>query len=144
MDDNYVLLVEDNDAEVLLTRLAFKQAKVSNNVVVASDGQQALDFLFSHGSYANRNKEDKPGVVLLDLKLPLVGGIEVLREIKADKNTADIPVAILTSSSQIADRSEAYRLGANDYFQKPMDFTKFVELIKQIKARYLDTQVALK
>ena len=138
MTDNYVLLVEDNPDEVLLNQRAFKRSQVSNKLVVVTDGRQALDFLFRRDGHANRDAGDKPVLILLDLNLPLVSGLNVLEEVRANPDTSRIPVIVLTSSSEERDRSESYRLGANDYICKPTGLFAFVEIIKQIKLKWLD------
>ena len=125
-----VLLVEDNDDDRDLAVLAFKQAKVSGDLVAVADGEQALEFLLSEGGVAPGNRELK--LVLLDLKLPRVDGFEVLRRVRADSRTRYLPVVILTSSLEQADLIECYRLGANSYLRKPVNFLDFVELAERI------------
>jgi two-component system, response regulator len=136
-DCGYILLVEDNPDEVLLTQRAFKKGEVANPLKVVTDGRQALDFLFSQSSYANKDTNDKPTLILLDLKLPLVNGLDVLKEIKCNTNTSSIPVVVLTSSNEERDRAESYRLGADDYICKPTRLMEFVEIVKSIKLRWL-------
>ena len=138
MNDKFVLLVEDNPDDVTLTEMAFKRGKVANKLEIAHDGREALDFLFGKCQYNDKDPDDKLALVLLDLKLPLVSGLDVLKEIRADKNTASIPVIILTSSMDDFDQAESYRLGANDYLRKPTGFLQFVDLIQQIKTKWLD------
>ncbi len=133
----YVLLVEDNPDEAFLTQKAFKKGEVANPLKLVSDGNQALDFLFSQGSYIDRDIKDKPVLILLDLKLPLISGLDVLKAIKADPNTSLIPIIVLTSSTEDEDRAESCRLGANDYINKPTGLTEFVEIIKNIKQKWL-------
>jgi two-component system, response regulator len=137
MNDKYVLLVEDNPDDVVLTELAFKRGRITNKLVVAVDGQEALDFLFCQDKYADRNPAENPGLILLDLKLPYVSGLDVLKKIRADKNTSLIPVVILTSSIEDKDRTESFRLGANDFILKPTGLSLFVEAIQQISAKWL-------
>jgi two-component system response regulator len=139
MPDTYVLLVEDNPDDVALTELAFKKANVIEKLVVASNGQKALDFLFSQDGFRGRDISQKPSLILLDLKLPLVSGLDVLKEVKANEDTNEITVVVLTSSAEDKDRSESYRLGANDYISKPTGFNEFIEIVKQIKAKWLDS-----
>jgi two-component system, response regulator len=133
----YVLLVEDNPDEAFLTQKAFKKGEVTNSLKVVSDGSQALDFLFSEGAYAEKDINDKPVIILLDLKLPLISGLDVLKATKANPNTALIPVVVMTSSTEEKDRAESYRLGASDFINKPTGLTEFVEIIKNIKQKWL-------
>lgn len=137
MTDKYVLLVEDNPNEVFLTQEAFKRGEVSNRLAVVNDGQKALDFLFSRDDHVNRDDIDKPALILLDLNLPLVSGLDVLREVRANPDTSCIPVIVLTSSTEDRDKAESYRLGANDYICKPTGLFAFVEIIKQLKIKWL-------
>ena len=134
----YVLLVEDNPDEVFITQRAFRKGEVANPLTVVTNGRQALDFLFSQGSYADRDKNDKPAVILLDLKLPLVSGLDVLKELKSNPNTNPIPILVLTSSTEERDQTESYRLGANDFICKPTSLLEFIEIVRKIKARWLD------
>ncbi len=124
-----ILLVEDNVNDVTLTLRAFKKNNLANKVFAVSDGEEALEFLFSTGRYADRNIKVTPKIVLLDLKLPKVNGIEVLRKIKADERTRAIPVVVLTSSQETSDLRECYKLGVNSYIQKPVDFDQFVKVL---------------
>ena len=124
-----ILLVEDNVNDVTLTLRAFKKNNLANKVFAVSDGEEALEFLFSTGRYADRNIKVTPKIVLLDLKLPTVNGIEVLRKIKADERTRAIPVVVLTSSQETSDLRECYKLGVNSYIQKPVDFDQFVKVL---------------
>jgi CheY-like chemotaxis protein len=127
-----ILLVEDNPADVELTLRALKKHNLANQVKVVSDGAQALDYLFGSGAYAGKNNQPPPKVVFLDLKLPKVDGREVLRRIKADAKTRVIPVVVLTSSQEERDIAESYKLGANSYVVKPLDFNKFVEAVSEL------------
>ena len=127
-----ILLVEDNDDDAELTIMAFKAARISNPVVRVEDGVDALDYLFARGEYASRNVEELPAVVLLDLKLPRVGGLEVLHAIRKDPRTKHLPVVILTSSTEDRDRIEAYDHRANSYVQKPVDYDAFVVAARQL------------
>jgi len=132
-----ILLVEDNPDDVKLTLRAFKQHNLDNDVVVASDGVEALDYLFATGRFAGRDISQRPAVVLLDLKLPKLGGLEVLGRIRKDERTALQPVVILTSSSEERDLVESYRLGANSYVCKPVDFEQFIEAARQLGLYWL-------
>jgi two-component system response regulator len=122
-----VLLVEDNPTDEKLTLRAFKKANISNEIVVVRDGAEALDYLFATGQYAGRDVEALPAVTLLDLKLPRVDGLEVLRRVRADPRTKVLPVVILTSSKEEEDVARGYALGANAYVRKPVDFGEFVQ-----------------
>jgi two-component system, response regulator len=137
--DKNVLLVEDNPDDVILTEFAFKKANIPNRLEVASDGRQALDYLFCRDGFRDRGPDDKPGLILLDLKLPVVSGLDVLKEIKANKDTAQMPVIVLTSSSEENDQIESWRLGASDFIRKPTGLSEFIEIVKQIKAKWLDS-----
>jgi two-component system, response regulator len=124
------LLVEDNESDVELTLHALRREGLINQIQISRDGEEALDFLFCNGAYADRCFESQPKLVLLDLKLPKVDGMEVLRRLKSDPRTRTIPVVILTSSKEERDVVESYSLGANSYIQKPMDFEQFRETVK--------------
>ncbi len=139
MDKNAieVLLVEDNPTDAELTLRALRGKGLRNNFVVARDGQEALDFLFAQGAYADRNMGKSPKLVLLDLRLPKVDGIEVLRKIKSDERTKMIPVVVLTSSRQEPDIEKCYQLGANSYIVKPVDFDKLVESVSTLGVYWL-------
>lgn len=137
MKEGVVLLVEDNEDDVALTLRAFKKSHLSNPVVVASDGAEAVDYLFGTGKYAGREVEDLPAVVLLDLKLPKIGGLEVLERIRADPRTSLLPVVILTSSREESDVVNGYRLRANSYIRKPVDFVQFADAVKQLGLYWL-------
>jgi two-component system response regulator len=122
-----ILLVEDNPDDEALTLHALKKYKVTNNVHVVRDGAEALEFIFCTGRYADRQISDRPKVVLLDIKLPLVDGLEVLKRIKSDQRTKTLPVVMLTSSREERDLVESYRLGVNSYIVKPVNFEQFTE-----------------
>jgi CheY-like chemotaxis protein len=132
-----ILLVEDNPNDVKLALHAFRQHSLANRVQVLRDGAEALEFLFCTGAHAQRKLEDRPKVVLLDLKLPLVDGKEVLERLKADPRTQMIPVVVLTSSREERDIVDSYRLGVNSYIVKPVDFDQFTEAVKQLGLYWL-------
>jgi len=132
-----VLLVEDNPSDQELTLRLLRKEGLANRIQVANDGEEALDFILCRGAHSRRNFENAPKLVLLDLKLPKVDGLEVLRTIKSDPRTAPIPVVVLTSSSEECDLIEGYKLGVNSYIQKPVDFDKFRETIRQIGLYWL-------
>jgi two-component system, response regulator len=137
MNDKLVLLVEDNEDDVTLTEMAFNKGQIPGKLVVVVDGQEALDFLFYHGKYANRTPIENLALILLDLKLPLVSGLDVLKEIRANNDTKQIPVVVLTSSIEEKDRTDSFILGANDFIIKPTGYAHFIEVIQQIKAKWL-------
>ena len=130
MEDKIILLVEDNPDDVALTIRAFKKSDISNKIIVAKDGVEALDYLFGTGMYAGRDVKDMPVVILLDLKLPKIDGLEVLKSIRQNEFTRLLPVVILTSSVEEKDKINGYRLGANSYVRKPVDFNQFSEAMK--------------
>ena len=132
-----ILLVEDNPDDEALTMRALRQSNIANEVVVARDGVEALDFLFGTGAHEGRDTNLLPQVILLDLKLPKVDGLEVLRRVRADERTAFIPVVVLTSSDEDQDLISSYRLGANSYVRKPVDFDQFLEATKQLGMYWL-------
>ena len=136
MQDKYVLLVEDNEDDVTLTKMAFKKAQVSSKLKIVSNGQDALDFLYCHGRYADRTPGENPALILLDLKLPFVSGLDVLKEIRANPMTRQIPVLVLTSSIEEKDRLDAGRLGANDFICKPTSYSSFIDVIGQIRTQW--------
>ena len=127
-----ILLVEDNPRDVKLTLHALRAENVGNDIQVARDGEEALDYLFCRGPFAGRSFDHPPRLVLLDLKLPKVDGLEVLREVKADPRTRAIPVVVLTSSREEKDLVDSYRLGVNAYIQKPVEFDAFRQAVKQL------------
>ncbi len=131
------LLVEDNPTDAELTLRALRGRGLRNSFVLAKDGQEALDFLFAEGAYADRDVRNGPKLVLLDLRLPKVDGIEVLRRVKSDERTKAIPVVVLTSSRQEPDIKTCYELGANSYIVKPVDFDKLVEAVSEIGLYWL-------
>ena len=132
-----ILLVEDNPDDVALTLRAFKREKLVNEIMVAKDGVEALDYLFCEGQYSERNPLEMPSVVLLDLKLPKIDGIGVLRKIRADERTQNLPVVVLTTSDEDRDKLDSYRLGANSYVRKPVDFHQFHTAIRQLGMYWL-------
>ena len=132
-----ILLVEDNPSDVDLTKRAFEKRNLVNTLVVARDGQEALDYLFGAGAYAGRNVADPPACILLDLKLPKVDGVTVLQTIKSDPRTRMIPVVVLTSSNEPRDIKACYGLGTNSYIRKPVDFDEFVEAISHLGLYWL-------
>ncbi|MFQ5791341.1 MAG: response regulator [Acidobacteriota bacterium] len=132
-----ILLVEDNPDDVELTLRAMKDYCISNEVVVARDGVEALDYLFATGAHAGRDTSVLPEVILLDLKMPKIDGLEVLRRIRADERTAHLPVIILTSSKEEQDVINSYKLGANSYVRKPVDFAQFSEAVRQLGLHWL-------
>jgi len=137
MKQSYILQVEDNIDDVELTLLAFKNSHIQNEVVVVRDGAEALDYLFGTGAYAGRDTDIMPAVTLLDLNLPKINGLEVLRRIRGDERTKLIPVIILTSSKEEQDLISSYKLGANSYIRKPVDFAQFSEAIRQLGLYWL-------
>lgn len=130
-----ILLVEDNQDDVELTRLAFAESRVANDLVVVRDGQEALDYLFANGKYAGACV--RPQLILLDLNIPKVDGLEVLRRIRADELTKLLPVVVLTTSKEEQDLLDSYSLGANSYIQKPVDFTRFTEAVRHLGLYWL-------
>ena len=132
-----ILLVEDNPDDETLTIRALKKNKILNDVVIAHDGAEALDYLFGTGKFAHRDMSVQPQVVLLDLNLPKISGLEVLKRIRADENTKLMPVVILTTSNEEKDLIGSYQLGANSYIRKPVDFEQFSEAIRQLGMYWL-------
>ena len=137
MSKKTILLVEDNSNDEFLTLRALKKYNVANDVVVTRDGAEALDYLFGTGAYAGRNLAELPVVTLLDLKLPKIDGLEVLRRIRADERTKLLPVVVLTSSNEDRDVINSYKLGTNSYVQKPVDFSAFLEAVGQLGLYWL-------
>ena len=137
MENKMILLVEDNPDDEALTLRAMKKNNIGNRVATAHDGAEALEFLFCTGKYSNRDPKERPQVILLDLKLPKIDGIEVLRRIRADERTHLLPVVILTSSKEEQDLMKSYRNGANSYVRKPVDFNQFVEAVRQLGLYWL-------
>ena len=136
-DDKIILLVEDNSNDELLTLRAFKKNNVLNTIDVVRDGQEALDYLFCEGEYSTRNKEINPQIILLDINLPKIDGLEVLRQLRANERTALIPVIIMTTSEEQNDLINSYKLGANSYIRKPVELDNFMEAIKQLGVYWL-------
>lgn len=132
-----ILLVEDNPDDVELTRIAFNEAKIANKLVVASDGAEALDYLFARGKHCDRDPSDLPSLVLLDLNLPKVDGREVLHAIRSNEATKTLPVVVLTTSTEPFDVEASYALGVNSYIRKPVDFEQFVWAVKQVGLYWL-------
>jgi two-component system, response regulator len=137
MSDKVILLVEDNPDDEALTLRALKKNNIQNDVVVARDGVEALDYLFGTGNHTGRDTSVTPSVTLLDLKLPKIDGLEVLKKIRADERTKFMPVVILTSSKEEQDLINGYKLGANSYIRKPVDFSQFIEAVRQLGLYWL-------
>lgn len=137
MKDKIILLVEDNPDDVDLAIRALKKNNILNEVVVAGDGAEALDYLFGTGKYEGRDMSIMPEVILLDLKLPKIDGLEVLKHLRADERTRLLPVVILTSSTEEQDVINGYKFGANSYIQKPVDFDQFMEAVKHLGLYWL-------
>lgn len=137
MQTKLILLVEDNENDVLLMQRAFKKNHILNRVVVARDGVEALDYLFTTGFYEGKVAEPLPDLILLDLKLPKINGLEVLKRMRAEKRTKYIPVVVLTSSTEEQDIINSYDLGANGFVQKPMNFNEFVEAANRLGVYWL-------
>jgi two-component system response regulator len=132
MAEKMILLVEDNPDDEELTTRALRQAKIANEIVVARDGSEAIEFLFGQGRHAGRDLSQMPAVILLDLKLPKLSGLEVLQRLRADPRTKLIPTVILTSSSEDEDMVKSYQCGANSYVRKPVEFGAFVNAVSQL------------
>ena len=137
MGNRIILLVEDSPADVALTRRALKKANILNEMLVARDGVEALDYLFCTGTYAGRDPCNLPELVLLDLKLPKVDGLEVLKQLRAHTSTKLLPVVVLTSSKEESDLINSYELGCNSYIRKPVDFNQFAESVRQLGLYWL-------
>ncbi len=131
-NDKVILLVEDNEDDEELTLRSLRKSNIANEVVVARDGSEALEYLFCEGKYADRDPSSNPGVVLLDLKLPKLNGIDVLKRMRADERTQLIPVVVLTSSSEDEDMLQSYRCGANSYVRKPVEFGAFADAVANL------------
>jgi two-component system, response regulator len=142
MRDKVILLVEDNPDDELLTLRALKKNNVTGEVVIARDGVEALDYLFATGEYAGRDTTVMPRLILLDLKLPKIDGLGVLRRLRADKRTGLLPVVILTSSKEWQDMLEGYGSGANSYVRKPVNFEQFVRAVEQLELYWLNLNEA--
>jgi two-component system response regulator len=137
VDGKIILLVEDNPDDEALTLRALKKNNIGNEVVIARDGTEALDYLFGTGSYEGRDMRVMPSIILLDLKLPKVDGLQVLDRIRSHERTELLPVIILTSSKEEQDLINGYRLGANSYIRKPVDFAQFIEAVRQLGLYWL-------
>ena len=137
LESKMILLVEDNPDDEALTLRAFKKNHIENKIFIVRDGAEALDFLFCTGIYADRDPHEMPQVTLLDLKLPKVDGLEVLRRLRADERTHTLPIVILTSSNEEKDVVDGYKLGANSYVRKPVDFNEFLEAARQLGLYWL-------
>jgi len=137
MEAKSILLVEDNPDDVELTLRALTKNNILNDVIVVRDGAEAIEYLFARGAYADRDPNNVPTLILLDLKLPKVDGLEVLRQVRAAEHTRLVPVVILTSSLEEQDRLRSYSLGANSYVQKPVDFNRFTEAARQLGLYWL-------
>lgn len=137
MENKTILLVEDNPDDEALTLRALKKNNIMNEVVVVHDGVEALDYLFFRGAHAGRNPHTSPAITLLDLKLPKIDGLEVLREIRANPSTQLLPVVVLTSSKEEQDLINSYRLGANSYIRKPVDFNQFMDAVRNLGLYWL-------
>ena len=132
-----ILLVEDNPQDIELALRALKKSNLANNIFIIKDGAEALDFIFGTGKYCQREIRQTPRVVFLDLKLPKVSGLEILKRVKSDERTKHIPFVVLTSSQEDKDRIESYRLGVNSYIVKPLDFNKFMECVVDLGLYWL-------
>jgi CheY-like chemotaxis protein len=142
-DELDILLVEDNQDDMDLALHALRREKLANHIFVARDGEEALDFLFCRGAFANRSFDSPPKLVLLDLKLPKIDGLEVLKQVKSDPRTKTIPVVIMTSSKEERDLVAGYNLGVNSFIQKPVDFDQFRETVKNVGLYWLITNQAV-
>lgn len=137
MDKATILLIEDNPDDVELTLHAFQKNHMANDIVVATDGAEGLDYLFGTGKYAGRDAEEPPALILLDLQLPKIGGLEVLRKVREDERTKRIPVVIMTTSDEEEDIVNGYNGGANSYLRKPVDFAEFMNAVKQLEMYWM-------
>jgi CheY-like chemotaxis protein len=137
MEEKMILLVEDNPDDEALTIRALKKNNIGNRLIVLRDGVEAIDFLFCTGAYSDRDPRETPQLILLDLKLPRLDGLEVLKRIRADERTSVLPVVILTSSKEEQDLLRSYKLGANSYVRKPVDFSQFLDAVRQLGLYWL-------
>ena len=137
MCNPHILLVEDNPDDVKLTLRAFEKERIANNVQVARDGVEAIEYLFATGKFAGRDTSIMPQVIILDLKMPRMDGMELLRHVRSNERTKLLPVVVLTTSNEDKDRVESYKLGANSFIRKPVDFMQFVEAVKQLRLYWL-------
>ncbi len=137
MEERYILLVEDNPDDVKLTTKAFQKCGIAHRLDVASDGVEALEYLSGTGKFEGRDPNDLPAVILLDLKMPRINGIELLQKIRADARTKLIPVVVLTNSNEDRDKLESYGLGANSYVRKPVTYARFMEAVQQLGLTWL-------
>jgi two-component system response regulator len=137
MNNKTILLVEDNPSDIDLTKRAFDKGHINNNLIVAEDGQEALDYIFGKGKHASRDANQLPVLILLDLKLPKIGGLEVLKIIRATEKIKRLPVVVLTSSKEEQDVAASYDLGVNSYIRKPVDFNQFADAIKHLGLYWL-------
>jgi two-component system response regulator len=137
MSERIILLVEDNADDEALTIRALKKHNLANNIIVARDGAEALDYLFARGEHAGRDIADLPAVMLLDLNLPRIGGLDVLKQVRADDRTHTLPVVVLTSSDEERDIFDSYELGANSYVCKPVEFSEFSEAVSQLGLNWM-------
>jgi CheY-like chemotaxis protein len=137
MNPKTILLVEDNPSDIELTQRALIKSRIANEMIVVEDGQEAIDYLFSRGKYVDRDARNVPAMVLLDLNLPRLDGLDVLRQIRAEPLTSRLPVVILTTSKEQQDVAQSYDLGANSYIRKPVDFTQFALAIEQMGLYWL-------
>ncbi len=137
MGSKTILLIEDNPSDIALTKRALEKARIANQLVIAEDGQEALDYLLGTGAHAGRDATDPPMLTLLDLKLPKIPGLEVLKRLRSDARTRRIPVVILTSSNEEQDVAGSYDLGINSYIRKPVDFSQFAQAVEQLGLYWL-------
>lgn len=137
MTPKTILLVEDNPSDIALTRRAMAKSRIGNDLIVAEDGQEALDYLLGSGQHAGRDTAEQPTLILLDIKLPKIDGLTVLQRIRADARTRRVPVVILTSSAEEHDRAQGYDLGVNSYIRKPVDFDQFIDAVEHLGLYWL-------